>query len=366
MRLSTFADIILNMKFSTLFLSVAAACVLSCGQPSAEYTVLQWNIWQEGTSVPGGYDAIVSELHRLAPDFVTLSEVRNYGGVDFTARLVSDLAALGDTYYTAPSYDSGLLSRYPIERFDTIFPESGDHGSIYRLHATAPSGHRFAVYTAHLDYQDCAYYEPRGYSGVTWEECPVPDSVEEILRKNDLSRRDDAIRQFLDAAAEDIAAGRTVIIGGDFNEPSYLDWTEASASLYDHAGFVVPWTVSVLLSESGFVDAFRSACPDPMENPGFTYPSANPDVDIKRLTWAPESDERERIDCIYFKSPEAAEVAGSWIFGPEESVVRSRTEKDPGDDPRILPLGVWPTDHKGLLIKLKLYGRPLKISSTRI
>ena len=42
---------------------------------AGEFTVLQWNIWQEGTSVPGGYDAIINEIVRLKPDFVTFSEV---------------------------------------------------------------------------------------------------------------------------------------------------------------------------------------------------------------------------------------------------------------------------------------------------
>ena len=36
-------------------------CLLSRGEEKKEFTVLQWNIWQEGTKVPGGYDAIVSD-----------------------------------------------------------------------------------------------------------------------------------------------------------------------------------------------------------------------------------------------------------------------------------------------------------------
>lgn len=27
-----------------------------------QFTVLQWNIWQEGTLIPGGFEAIVNEL----------------------------------------------------------------------------------------------------------------------------------------------------------------------------------------------------------------------------------------------------------------------------------------------------------------
>lgn len=50
--------------------------IIGCSKVNAqtELKVLQWNIWQEGTMVPGGYEAIVSEIARLEPDFVTFSE----------------------------------------------------------------------------------------------------------------------------------------------------------------------------------------------------------------------------------------------------------------------------------------------------
>ena len=39
-----------------LYLSMFLWLVLTgCTQEKKEFTVLQWNIWQEGTMVPGGY-----------------------------------------------------------------------------------------------------------------------------------------------------------------------------------------------------------------------------------------------------------------------------------------------------------------------
>lgn len=64
--------------------------------------------------VKGGYDAIVEEIVRLKPDFVTLSEVRNYHNTNFTRRLTQSLLQRGLTYYSFKSKDTGLLSRYPI------------------------------------------------------------------------------------------------------------------------------------------------------------------------------------------------------------------------------------------------------------
>lgn len=43
-------------------------------------------------------------------------------------------------------------------------------------------GHKIAVYTAHLDYLNDAYYNVRGYDGSTWEEIPVPQTVLEVLK----------------------------------------------------------------------------------------------------------------------------------------------------------------------------------------
>lgn len=136
-----------------------------------EFTVLQWNIWQEGTVVPGGYEAIADEIARLKPDFVTFSEVRNYDGTRFCDRIVGSLAERGEIYRSFYSYDSGLLSRHPITDSLVVFPENGDHGSIYKMTADV-DGHKVAVYTAHLDYRNCAYYNVRGYDGSTWDDSP--------------------------------------------------------------------------------------------------------------------------------------------------------------------------------------------------
>ena len=70
---------------------------LGRSQEKKEFTVLQWNIWQEGTQVPGGYDAIVEEIVHLKPDFVTFSEVRNYRNTRFCDRIVQSLKSKGET-----------------------------------------------------------------------------------------------------------------------------------------------------------------------------------------------------------------------------------------------------------------------------
>lgn len=333
-------------------LLLAALPAWAGGGDKDGFSVLQWNIWQEGTMVEDGYEAIADEIARLKPDFVTFSEVRNYHGTRFCERIVRSLAERGETYYSFYSYDSGLLSRYPITDSLTVFPENGDHGSIYKMECDV-HGRTVAVYTAHLDYLNDAYYNVRGYDGSTWEEIPVPQTVLEVLQVNDASQRDDAIRCFLDEARRDMEQGDIVILGGDFNEPSHLDWIRETKDLYDHNGLIIPWTVPLMLDNAGFADAYRERHPDVLACPGFTFPADNPRVPVNKLTWAPKSDERERIDYVFYHPHPAIELVDAVIFGPRGSICKSRRVEEQTQDPFLLPQGVWPTDHKGVLVTFR-------------
>lgn len=98
---------------TALLLLLAVFCFSSC-QKTETFKVLQFNIWQEGAVVKGGFDAVADEIVRSDADFVTLSEVRNYHNTRFCDRIVEALKERGQTYYSFYTEDSGLLSRYPI------------------------------------------------------------------------------------------------------------------------------------------------------------------------------------------------------------------------------------------------------------
>ena len=65
-------------KTSFIYLLLLIALGLSSCQQEKTFRVLQFNIWQEGAVVKGGFDAIADEIVRSNADFLTLSEVRNY------------------------------------------------------------------------------------------------------------------------------------------------------------------------------------------------------------------------------------------------------------------------------------------------
>ena len=339
-----------------LFVTIAAAalvCVTAAAQQPKELSVLQFNVWQEGTVIEGGFDAIADEVARLEPDYVMLSEVRNYRNTRFCDRITEALAARGQKYYSFYSDDTGVLSRHEITDSAVVFPLNNDHGTVHRLNAKI-GDREFAIYTAHLDYLNDTYYEVRGYDGNTWKKMDSPlTDVEEILRRNALSQRDEAVDSFLADAAKQAATGAMVIIGGDFNEPSHLDWTEATRDSADHHGVVIAWPCTSALAAAGFEDAYRVVYPDPVTHPGYTYPSVNPARKPETVTWAPESDERDRIDYVLYLPAGGLEAYDAAILGPDGCVVRSKEVLSVSQDKFISPLGVWPTDHKAVFVKFR-------------
>ncbi len=77
-----------------------------------------------------------------------------------------------------------------------------------------------------------------------------------------------------------------VIIGGDFNSPSHLDWGEDTINI--HNGLAVPWYSTKVLEDLGLNDSFRSLNPNPIAKPGITWDSK-------------AKEDEHRIDYIFYK-----------------------------------------------------------------
>lgn len=117
-------------------------------------------------------------------------------------------------------------------------------------------------------------------------------------------------------------------MGGDFNEPSHLDWQADTKDLWDHNGAIIHWDCSMMLSKAGFKDAYREKFPNTVRYPGFTFPAGNKlaeEAKLEKLAWAPEADERDRIDFIYYYPLESMlSMKDSKLVGPSETVVRGK------------------------------------------
>lgn len=315
--------------------------------------VLQFNIWQEGTSVEGGYEGIISQILQAEADIVFLSEVRNYNDTRFCDRIVKSLQDSGQVFYSFYSEDSGILTRFPIKDSTVVYPLQNDAGSAYRALVDI-DGQELALYTTHLDYRNCAYYDVLGYDGSTWKERPRLLDVDSILMLNVMSKRDDGMTAIIAHGNKDREAGRIVLIGGDYNEPSFLDWQADTKDMFDHGGIVVDWTVTKMLDSNNYKDAYREMYPNAVTHPGFTFPSQNALVPISRLAWAPKSDERERVDYIHYSPSPKLKLVDAVVWGPKKSISNNEVVLEDTQDPFRIGAGVWPTDHKAVLVTFEL------------
>lgn len=98
--------------------------------------------------------------------------------------------------------------------------------------------------------------------------------------------------------------GYPVFLTGDFNEPSFLDWTQRAADAGIHK-IKVEWPATKAFSEIGMNDSYRTIHPDEVSTPGYT--------------WTPVPSEQEILDRLDFVLYSGCKVTDSFITGESEA-----------------------------------------------
>ncbi len=239
-----------------------------------------------------------------------------------------DVAGIEESYANLPKiakatgypyYNSSLqiLSKYPIYE-----PSGG--GGLYGLIEVQP-GYAIAFCNIHLDY--VSYGPPALLRGK-----PLGNLLDKEVDVREAAL--DPQYRVLPALA---AQGFPVFLTGDFNEPSSLDYTAATVGSRPQITQAVPWPVSWKLLSLGFHDSYRDAHPNPLQDPGITWPAARPKVAAWAGNPTPKEfkDQSDRIDYVYTAGP--SKTLTSEIVGEKA---------DPGASLSVTP---WPSDHRAVL-----------------
>ncbi|MBX3323065.1 MAG: endonuclease/exonuclease/phosphatase family protein [Phycisphaeraceae bacterium] len=167
-----------------------------------------------------------------------------------------------------------------------------------------------------------APYQPYQLAGIDYHDGRLIATPAEAITEARLARGEPALRCLRELRPA-LATGAPVILAGDFNEPSHLDWTPeaAAAAVRTHA---VDWPTTRLFSDAGLLDAFRTLWPDPLARPG--------------QTWTPRPEAREVHDRIDL-------VLASPALRPTEAQVLGET--GPMSDVALDP---WPSDHRAVRV----------------
>src|SRR3954447_15464964 len=254
--------------------------------------VLVYNIEYGGSPET---DAVIRQLH---PDVV--------GVLESYKRLPEIARKTGYPYYNSSLQ---LLSKYPI------LEASGARG-LYALIEVRP-GFVVPFFNDHLDY-------------VKWGPGRLRrgHSVRSVIATENRVRTS-AMKQPLRAMRRLRAAGLSIFLPGDFNEPSSLDWTRATARNRPRITGPVAWPLSRRLLRAGFRDSYRETHPDPVRDPGITFPGTG-----------------DRIDYVYAAGPSA--TLSSKLVGERG-----------GKGVDIAGVGKWTSDHRAVLSTFRL--RPARM-----
>ena len=261
--------------------------------------VLAFNIWVGTSNVIDGYNKGLDSILISDADIVAVCENRERAG-DWANDLGWYAFELGS--------DNAVLSRYPIT---ATFTAGATAGSTVRI-ADSPL-RQVHFWSCHLT----AY--PYGPYDIRDTIAPDAPRVAVGLAAESNSGRISQVRNFLSRATSQLAAAdeAPVFLLGDFNCPSHLDWTPATAAAGQHFGLVVDWPVTRATENAGMIDAYRVVHPDPVIQPG--------------ITWTPIdlNDVQDRIDMVQYK-------------GKSLSVIDCRVFT-------TIPQGRWPSDHAGVI-----------------
>lgn len=313
---------------------------------STELRFLQLNIWMECSKAPNAVEALIGQLDYLDPDVATFCELFKNDSETVFNQVQKALSVRGKKYYFARVDGRAILSKYKIEEVKRI------NRWCFKAILTV-GGRRVAVYPSHSEFRYYSCYYPRGYNdGIkSWDRLPAPITDVALIEKVSLeSGRTESAKEFVADARTEIEKGALVFYAGDFNEPSHLDWTEKTKEMFDHRSCVVRWPLSYyLVEQQGFVDAYRKKWKNPASHPGFTFPSACPGLEAKDISWAPEADERDRIDMIYYYPDKGLKLKDVWVAGPTSSVSKGKIVNEDGKDKFLMHKEIgWPSDHKGV------------------
>ena len=255
--------------------------------PEHQFCLMSFNILYGGTHLGQSLEQTAAVIRLAQADIVVACE--QWGN----AEPLADLLGFTCHIVVAPPYwkSVAVLSRYPITetfangvRLELDLQQSV---CVFGVHLTSTPYQPYRV-------RDKAYTE-----------------IEEILDEARETREQELV-DVLSEIRPLIEAGERVLLCGDFNEPSHLDWTLASAREGHHFGLEMPWPCSKRVTESGMEDAYRVVFPDVCRHPGYTWTSV-PGLGVGGSERA-EDEVHDRIDFIYYAGlglePRAASIVG--------------------------------------------------------
>ncbi len=304
------------------FILVLSVLLPACaGKPdNPQIKVLAWNIWHGGNneSLPSdGRPSVIDIIKTSEADIVIMIET--YG----SAPLIADSTGLN---YHLISSNLCIFSRFPITK-QLSFADSISTFNFGGVEVLAFDSIPILVFDTWLHYLPDTRLAPTN----------LPE--DSILAWENRGTRDDEIFKIINSINQYIKNSEAVplILGGDLNSHSHLDWTSATKDTFNHGGAVVNWTISKALTKAGFNDSFREIHPNPLNQLGKTWISGldkNGEFGYSK---------EDRIDYIYYQGSMLKPVNSESFICPPGELLKFRNKEI-----------MYPSDHGFVLTTFEI------------
>ncbi|MCH2140183.1 MAG: endonuclease/exonuclease/phosphatase family protein [Phycisphaerales bacterium] len=326
-----------------MFLSVMCLLAAMSSPPSDGLRVMVWNVLRGANNVEQGPEKTLQIIREAQPDIVLLQESYDIDGD--RPRLGEWLAGeLGWHQHQAESKHLCVLTHLTID--ETFFHHEW-HGVGAKL--TDKDGRSLLAWSIWIDWRAFITYALRDQPDISDEAllaCESEGSGRLQQATNILSHLQEAGQ---------LQADIPLLVGGDWNCPSHLDWTTDTARIFRHRR-ALPLPVSRGMQEANFADAYRVIHPHPVQQPGITWSpmdrSKGDDGTVAEQCF-------ERIDRLYLKEPVNAQ--DGWSLVPVAAEVLPLIWEDAS-----IPNAKreFPSDHGAVVIDLKwVKAQPAKPAS---
>ena len=278
--------------------------------------VMTFNIWIGGAAGKQPLKQTTEAIIKAKADIVGMQETMH--GKSDSSKIIAD--SLG-WYHFAQGGNTSILSRYPIKEHTP-----NRWGTAIELNEETQ------IYFFNVHFRPSPY-QPYQLKKIPYGNAPFIKTAEEAIEWASKARGDQVDRM-LSEVNPAIKTGSPVFVTGDFNEPSFQDWTSAAAK-QKIVPLPVQYPATLKVTQAGLIDTFRKVHPDEITNRGYTWTNKTKPNDPK--------DFHDRIDFVFCSG---AKIIKSEVVG----------ENDRNAD---IVLSPWPSDHRAVVSTVMIQ-RPKK------
>ncbi|TLX74889.1 exotoxin [Labilibacter sediminis] len=238
-------------------------------KPTAKETikVMTWNIWNGGMQHGkiAGLEQIIKIIKENEAEIIALQE--EFGSGEYIADKLG-------YYFFRRSPNLCVISRYPLGNIYNVYRPLNSGG----IEVILNKDHHITIFPTWLSYKP-------NIQGLLMNSNASTDTIIDIekdTRGNEATFILSELKQFNSELNKS-----SVIIAGDFNSGSHLDWTEINKT--SHKGHVIPFPATKKMLDQNFKDAYREIWPNEVSHPGYTFSSVFKDG------------YKDRIDFVFYK-----------------------------------------------------------------